>query len=421
MRFAKEPDAFFRDLWQAQGDPFFAKFPTLGEIVCSATPEAAQELFALASETVSPSPGNPLEHVVGPTSLMLQKGAAHKRQRKLIGPAFTGERLRAYGDIFRTATEAAIADLPLPGEFHAHKLTSAIALDIILRAIFGVSESRRRVFTEAIGDLTASTNFVVFLIPALRKDLWGMGPWHRFCRARDRLDALLLEQVKERRGADHGHEDVLSTLIGARDEDGQQFSDEELLDQLRTLLIAGHETTAITAAWALYYAHEIPAVGAKIREELGAMPDAGQLASAKYLQATCSEALRLHPPVPFVLRTATKPFTFCGREVPVGSTAGVALGLLHENETLWPDPFRFSPERFLARKYAPHEFAPFGGGLRRCIGAAFGELELKIILGTLMTRMKCELLTRQTPSRRMVGITMAPGRPILFKLLERSV
>jgi cytochrome P450 len=422
MRFAKEPDSFFRDLRQSQGDPFYLKLPAIGEIVCSAKAEAAQEVFALPTEVLSAVPGNPVEPLLGTKSLILQEGAVHRRQRKLIGPAFAGDRVRAYGEIFQAATEEALGDLTVPGEFDAHALTSAVALDIILRAVFGVTGNRRRVFRDAISAVSAASSFALLLIPKLRQDLWGLSPWRGFCRARDAFNALLMEQIEERRSEDVERQDVLSKLMRARDEDGQPFSDEELLDQLRTLLIAGHETTAITVAWGLYYVHENPAIGDRLRTELtqlGPAPDAVQLASAKYLQATCNEALRLHPPVPFVGRTVNKAIPFCGIDLAPGTNVGIAVGLLHENEETFPDPLRFVPERFLDKKYSPNEFAPYGGGIRRCVGAPFGDLEVKVILGALLTRARCELLTTANPRRAMKGITMAPNHPIKFKLLER--
>ncbi|HSP77262.1 MAG TPA: cytochrome P450, partial [Myxococcaceae bacterium] len=233
------------------------------------------------------------------------------------------------------------------------------------------------------------------------------------------LDALLTEQLALRRGHEAGHTDILGLLLAARDEEGQPMTDVELKDELRTLLIAGHETTAIGMAWALYWTHHLPEVRRELLEELaplGPVPAPEALTRLPYLSAVCDEALRIHPAVPLVSRRTLAPFTLRGHELPPGTGLMASVSLVHSNPELYPEPERFRPERFLERRFSPFEYLPFGGGARRCIGATFALHELRIVLGSLLAAHRFALAEDGPvrPVQRSITLGPAGGVRLLY-------
>ncbi|MGW4244432.1 cytochrome P450, partial [Nocardia sp. NPDC004722] len=261
----------------------------------------------------------------------------------------------------------------------------------------------------------------LFLLPPLRRNMFGLSGWERFSAARDRLDGLIDAEVARRRADGGGQEDLLALLLGARYEDGSAITDLDLREQLRTLLVAGHETTATTLVWALYRLHREPAALDRLLDELasaGSDPDPATLMQLPYLDAVCQETLRLHPPVPIVLRRLTGDFTL--RDVPLvaGDTMGISVQLLHTDPAVWPRPRSFRPERFLERRYSPFEFAPFGGGHRRCVGATLADYELRIVLATVLTGVRLRLAPRfarfGAPLSVPHTITVGPRSAIRF-------
>jgi cytochrome P450 len=263
----------------------------------------------------------------------------------------------------------------------------------------------------------------LLVLPGLRRPLGplrAVSPWGRFTRTRDAVCALFSEEIAgRRRSGTEGREDILSLLMDAQYEDGSRLSEGELIDELRTLIVGGHDTTTTALVWALLHVHRTPAALAALREELaplGPSPSADALTQATYLGAVCSEALRLHPVVPIVPRRAVLPFTFRGRQVAPGENVAVATTLLHTDPGVYPDPHRFSPERFLSKKYTPFEYAPFGGGARRCIGAAFGAYQMRIVLGTVVAATRFEPHRGPEPHRVLMNITMGPRGPVRLRV-----
>lgn len=300
--------------------------------------------------------------------------------------------------------------------------TQEITLAVIIRAVFGVEAPERiKSFITAIENFSSSYTQSLFMFPFLRKCFFGVGPWDKFIAARANFDALLDEEIQQRRNQDTSQrEDILSLMLDVRYDDGNELDGEDLRDELRTLLVAGHETTATALAWALTFLSYKSNIRDKLRMEIGSLGDCPHpetLVKQPYLEATCKEALRLHPVVPIVLRRVVKPFSLRNHSIPVGKSVGVAISILHHHDDIWEQPSQFNPERFVGYKYSPFEFAPFGGGTRRCVGAAFAMYEMQVILGTLMSKaVFSEIRTEPVPPK-MRSITSGFREPVFVEYL----
>jgi cytochrome P450 len=422
LALAFDPEGFFERCVARRGDPFVVSMPSVGEVLMTGHPEGARDLFSAPPDTFEPLHTNPVEPLLGRHSLILLAGERHRRERRLMSPPFHGERMRTYGAIIRDRALAEARTWEQGAVVSIMPAMRRITIDVILQAVLGIDgEARRERFRAAIvANLDAYTPPLVVL-PALRRPLAGLGPWDRFARARDRVCALFLDEIAERRRrGTEGREDMLTLLMEARYEDGTALDDRELVDELRTLIVGGHETTTTALVWALFHLHRSPEALSALRTELaplGASPPADALAELPYLGAVCSEALRLHPVVPIVPRRAVRPLSLRGHEVRPGQNVSLATTLLHMNRDVFPEPERFLPERFLSKKYSPFEYAPFGGGVRRCIGAAFGAYQMRIVLGTILAWARFASHRDRAPRRVLSSITMGPGGPIKLRVL----
>jgi cytochrome P450 len=420
-----DPAGFFRRR-ATEVDPFLLKFPGLGEVVFFGTKEGARDVLTLpATLSRAPTP-NPIEPIVGQGSLILLSGEEHRRERGLLMPAFHGDRLRDYADIIASATTDEIRSLrPRPGHAVAvRELAIAITLHIAIRVVFSVADTdRREEYTNAIKALMRANTAPLMLLPALRRDIGGRGPWARLLRLRDHLDRLLSDDMGERQRRGLLAHDMLDVLLSATDEQGKRHTEQELHDQLRTLLAAGHETSATSLTWALYHIYRDDSVRDRLVAELSDCPTPLEIAALPYLGAVIKETLRMHPPVPIVLRRLTGSSSIGGVSRSKGDTVGIALYALHFNPSIWTDPDRFDPDRFLAKRYSPFEYAPFGGGYRRCIGASFAVSELAIAIGTIIgsvsLRMPERERTRRPPRSVARGIAVAPSREITLEVIDR--
>jgi cytochrome P450 len=401
-----DPEGFFR--WRArEGDPFSVRLPAVGEFLVTGSPEGARELFTADPAIFETMPANPVEGLLGPGSLLLKYGAVHTRERKLLSPAFHGERMRAYEEVIRDATAAQVARLQ-PGEtFVVQEVARAVTLQVIVRAVFGVEEVREREQVAAtVRNMLDAYTRLLMLLPALRV---GPGPGTRFRKARVAFDAAMRAQIARRPAGENGRDDILSQLLGLRYEDGSGLSEDDLLDELRTLLVAGHDSTAGVLPWALYYLHAKDGTRAERARS-----------DAAYLDAAVNEALRLHPVVPVVGRRLSAPLAFRGTIVPAGGLIALATPLLHTREDIFGEaPAEFRPERFLAgRKFTAFEFAPFGGGHRRCIGAAFAVFQLRTILATMLAARRFRLADPHARAPRPIlrGIIAGANRAIRLQV-----
>ena len=413
LRWGLRPLPFMQECREKYGDNFSVKF--LGferPMVLISDPAAIKALYTERSHGLPPGRDIILKPILGARSLLLQEGDDHLAHRRLMLPAFHGERMRSYGPIMEEIIDAEIDSWPLGEEFAIHPRMQAITLEVILRVVFGVSEGPRLeklrpLFTTVLEETASPLSQLIGL--ATRR--FGGDPWGKFEGRLKEVDELLYAEIAERRaeGGLEERDDILSVLMQARFEDGGEMTDTDLRDQLMTLLLAGHETTATGLAWTfdLLLRHAEPM--SRLRDSLEAGED-------DYLKATISESLRLRPVVPLAGRRLNTELSVDGLTLPAGTDVTPAIWLAHTRADVYPEPFAFKPERFLEDAPDTYAWVPFGGGIRRCIGAAFAEFEMRIVLREVLTR--CEL-HKASPAPEKIGrrnITLSPkdGTPVVL-------
>jgi cytochrome P450 len=411
-RFVFRPIPFL-ERWRAElGETYRANLFGPGDVVFLSDPESIKKLFtADRVNTIAPGRNIILAPLLGKGSLLLQEGEEHLRRRKLMLPPFHGERMRGYETVIAEATDRAIAGWPMGTEFSLHPSMQAITLDVILTAVFGVEDAERRdalrdALVEILG-ASASPAAVGFATPGVRK----LPPFRSIATAIRRADELLYAEIAEhRRHPDLAErDDILSMLLTARFEDGSEMSDTELRDQLMTLLLAGHETTATGLAWTFDLLVHHPAALTRLEVELAA-------GEHEYLDAVVEESLRVRPVVPFTGRLLKQDSELGGYHFPAGTTILVGIYLAHSRDDVYPDPHAFRPERML-EEGAPETYSwiPFGGGTRRCIGAAFAQMEMRIAIETILRSVRLEAASPELekPVRRNVTLSPANGTRVV--------
>jgi cytochrome P450 len=415
LAYAREPLGFLIDLQRRYGDIFTVSFPFYKQLVYVADPALVKQLFTAPPEQMHAGEANAtvLEPALGPNSVLTLDEAPHMRQRKLLLPPFHGERIERYGELIREATSSEMESWPVGEPFALRPHTQRIALAVIMRAVFGVHDEERLHRFEGLIEQFAGRLSLVTALPPLRRSFGRWSPWSRFLAAREALDAFIYEEIALRRAENAGKaaepDDVLSLLMAARHDDGSPMSDAELRDELVTILGAGHETTATGLAWAMERLLRNPDVLARLRDSLAAGED-------DYLDATIKETLRARPVIVDVARKLTAPLSIGGYELPAGSFVMAAIAALHYREDLFPEPQRFRPERFLDGKADTYAWIPFGGGVRRCIGAAFAEYEMRIVLRAILERAELSAPDPRPEKAKVRNITLAPGKGTLVSL-----
>jgi unspecific monooxygenase len=418
LQWISRPYEFLQECSAQLGDVFTLDFGGQEKYVIFSHPDALRRIFTADASLLHVGPGNAvLEPLVGKASLLLLEEARHLRERRLLLPAFQPKTISRYGDLIRDAVITATARWTPGFEFEAQTILQDISIDVILTVIFGmnVTGACRQLKSELVG-LLNDRRLSMGLLGRLRSD--APDPVLESFRARlQRLRELTKQIISDRRKSSVGgvnDDDVLAALLAARDEGGGSGSDDEIRDELLTLVVTGHETTATAMAWGLYWIASHGDVERRLRQELtdlGEAPEPGAVNQLPYLDATCKETLRIHPIVPSVFRQVVQPFNVSGYDFGPGIVLAPNIYLTHHREDLYPDHARFDPDRFLRRTYAPYEYLPFGGGVRRCIGMHLATYEMKIIFATLMERFRLELSPGQdvVPIRRMVAIAPSGG------------
>jgi cytochrome P450 len=376
------PVSFFERSRRRFGDTFSARVLGLGPIVFISDPPSLKRLFgADRRNTIAPGRNIVLAPVLGQRSLLLLEGDEHLRRRKLMLPPFHGERMRAYEQVMARATERELDSWPVGRPFPLHPRMQSITLEVILSAVFGVEDDERRqdLRRNLVGILatTRSPRAIGMTVDRLRR----LPAYRRTRRMLAETDRILLAEIDERRADPDlaSRDDILSLLVGARFEDGSAMSDTELRDQLITLLLAGHETTATGLAWSFDLLFRAPDKLERLRAELA---DRGH----DYLDAVVEETLRIRPVVPWVGRKLSAPTELGGYELPEETVVMAAIYLAHTRPDVYPEPDVFRPERFLNDSPDTYAWIPFGGGTRRCIGAAFAQLEMRVVLSTVLAQ-----------------------------------
>lgn len=422
------PLKYLEEKSQKYGDIFTGQFSNFPPQVIISNPEAIQAIFTADSKLFESGTGNQIAlPLVGPNSLLLLDGDRHLQQRKLLMPPLHGDRMKAYGKIIRDTTEKVINNWTPGSLFAAQASMQEISLEVILHAVFGLSEGERyqqiqQAIVKMLNVFSNPLSATFLFVKSLQKDLGLWSPWGGFLRQRQRLDELLYQEIRDRKNQSEPlGEDILSLLISARDEAGEPMSDVELRDELMTMLFAGHETTATALAWALYWIHYLPEVREKLLQEISAIDvenaDAIEISKLPYLNAVCSETLRIYPVLFFAFpRLLQAPMQLMGYTIPKGMVLSSCIYLVHHRPDIYPEPKRFKPERFLERQFSPYEYFPFGGGNRRCIGAAFAMFEMKLVLAKVLSRYSLELAENRPvlPVRR--GLTMAPAGGVRLRV-----
>ena len=399
LLYMRNPYGYMARMRSRYGDIF--SMPSMnGMLVLVNTPDAAREVLSGGTKDFDIGFGvDLLSHLLGSNSLLLLAGDAHRRERKVLSPVFHGNRMKAYAPAMHQAAMDRGAEW-LPGEnLVMQDEMQSISLDVIIRAVLGVTEpSRLAIFREAIRHAVSEVSPWPLFISPLRHEFFGVGPWARFMHHKRAFDRLLAEEIASARSQSQPGEDILSRLVDCTDEEGESLSDSAIRDHLVTLLIAGHETTATALAWAFYEVTRHPEIERWLLDEiatLGSEPDPVQLSELPALHAVSRETLRLHPIVPEFFRTVKNGYRLQNWDIPPGVVLAGSILSIQQDPTLYPHPERFDPQRFLQKDFAPHEFAAFGGGHRYCLGAAFALSEMSVVLGTLLPR-----YALQSPKKR---------------------
>ena len=411
--FFRRPTGFMERCHARYGDAFTLRMPGSEPMVFIADPDLVKAVWTNDKVNGLPSGRRiTLQPALGPRSVLLQEGAEHLRRRRLMLPPFHGERMRRYGELMDDITRRDVERWPVGEPFALMPRMQAITRDVILRAVFGTQageredELRRRIDDVLVRTTRATTQIAVLLSEAagVRRT-----PFHRAVR---RMDAVLYEEIRERQRAPDLDErdDVLSMLVHARDEDGRPLDEGELRDQLVTLLLAGHETTATSLAWAFDALFRNPEVLARLRASLADGDD--------YLDAVVEETLRIRPTVHDVGRRLGEALeTKDGLTIDAGTAVFASVHLLHRRDDVFPDPLAFRPERFLGdERPSTYAWVPFGGGMRRCLGAAFAQFEMRRVLRTILETADVRPATaRPEPyERRPVTVVPRHGTPAIL-------
>jgi cytochrome P450 family 135 len=397
------------------GEEFTVRFfPSGRKIVVVSGAERVKQVFTAPPEVAPSAAGvSPVAPVMGPSSVLTLTGPEHIRQRRLLLPPFHGERMKEYEEVIVEATKRDVATWPTGTPMNLQERTRAITLEVILRAVFGVEAERMDPLREAIGGLFTPLKLPMLLLIALRPPSMER-PKGEFGRALDHLDEVIYTEIRRRRAQEDLGErkDILSLLLQARDEEGVEMTDAELRDELVTLLLAGHETTATSVAWTIERLVRHPDKLRKLIAEI----DAGE--REEYQQAVVNETLRVRPVVPMVVRILKEPMRVGGHELPEGTRVAPSIWLTNRDPKVYEAPEEFRPERFVGSQPETFSWIPFGGGIRRCIGASFATLEMKLMLRAILKEVQPSLPPeRPRWQRRARGgerirrraITLVPG------------
>ncbi len=415
LNFLLRPVPFFVDARQRFGDTWTMRLTSQRTVVVTCDPAMIKDIFTGDPELLHAGKGNiVLRPFLGSKSVLLLDGAEHLRQRRLMLPPFHGERMRNYGDMMREVAERHVARWPSSGELETAKTMQAITLEVILRAVFGITDAERvarwsatmRHMLKTVGNprriLALGATMQSSRLTHARR-----GPWATLRAELRPVDEAIFAEVRERREelelGESERDDVLSLLLAARDEDGEPLTDVELRDELMTLLVAGHETTATALAWTLERVTRTPHVLERLYADGGAD-------DVDYIDAVCKESLRMRPVVPGAARQLQAPMTLGGHSLPAGVVVSPSILLVHRREEIYPQPDAFRPERFLENAPGTYEWMPFGGGVRRCLGASFALFEMRAVLQAILQGVRLEPTAARDEGVRRRLVTFVPRR-----------
>jgi cytochrome P450 len=414
-RVTLEPHAWLAKRRERHGDVFSSHFPFFGRVVYVADPELIKQVFTGVPDVFHAGEANAtvLGDALGGHSLLTLDGRRHLSQRKLLLPPFHGDSVRGYTEVMAAAAAAEVSTWPVGEPFALRPRMQTITLEVILRAVFGVRDHERMdLFRERIpplGELNTAYDFV----PFMQRDFGGRSKAAQFRSALAAVDELIYAEIAERRGtvgAEDERDDVLSLLLSARHEGGAPMTDVELRDQLLTLLTAGHETTATGLSWAFERLLRSPRV---LERLLGSLDD------DEYLDAVVKETLRVRPVVTDVARKLTAPIKLGPWSLPAGTLVLPAIAAVHMRPDLYPEPEEFRPERFLDGGVESYAWIPFGGGVRRCIGASFAQVEMRVVLREVLSRVRLRAPSARPERPKVQHVTVVPKQGCQVVVEER--
>ena len=419
MQWTLNPLKFMETTSALYGDCFVTQ-PTGKPTVIFSNPKAIQAIFTAPPEQFYVGKANGIfRALLGDYSMMLLDDEPHQRQRKILAPPLHGERLRSYGELIRDTVERIMNTWEIGKPIIPRQEMTEISLSVILQTVFGLQEGQRydqlRYLIQEVLKVSGSPlKALPLFFPVLQQDWGPWSPWGHFKRLKQQTDNLIYAEIRERRERhDSSRSDILSLMMSAQDEEGNPMSDQEIRDELITLLMAGHEASTSAMTWALYWVHLLPEVQHKLLLELDNTKGKltiDSLVKLPYLDAVCCETLRIYPIIMLPSTRMTKnSIRIMDYEFPSGTFLVPSIYLTHHRPDLYPQPKQFKPERFLNRKYSQFEFLPFGGGSRRCIGMAFAMFEMKVVLATVLSRLDLAIVNNHQvkPIRR--GVTLAPS------------
>jgi cytochrome P450 family 110 len=426
-----KPIEFLEECQRRYGDCFQVRLGFVKPSVFFGHPDAIAQLFSSANNGLFDSGrAQPfLKMVLGENSTILLDGKEHRRHRQLLLPPMHGERMRTYGDIIWQITQEH-TQFWRPGQVMSiEKVLGDITFQVILNTIFGFKGTQcEKELTKRIRGFLDSFNspllyFLVACLPILQKDLGKWSPGGQYLEQIRELDRLMFQAIAEHREHLNPDDiDVLTMLMLARDENGEAMSDIELRDEMLSLLFAGQGTSSVVTSWAFYYVHANPEVKSRLLEELdslGPNPSPSEISKLPYLNAVCSESMRMRSSVPSSTpRIANEPVEIYGYEFPAESLLVPAQHLTHHRPDLYPDPYRFNPDRFLERRYSNSEFYPYGGGTRYCVGAAFALYQMKLILANILSQYQLELTGRIPVKTVRQGVNIAAEGGVKMLMAE---
>ncbi|MDJ0714169.1 MAG: cytochrome P450 [Prochloraceae cyanobacterium] len=415
--------------YRKYGDIFSAKGIGDPPLVILSNPQAIEQVFTRDQNLFEVGKGNlAAKPLLGENSLVLLDGKKHQKNRQLLMPPFHGERMKSYGQLICQIAEKVISDWEIDKPFIIRDYTQKISLRVIVQAVFGVNKGKKyeeliKLIADWLNIFNSPLKSAFFAFPWLQKNLGFLTLWAQFLQQKQRIRTILAEEINEKRNnPELLGEDILSLMISVKDEDGEPMGDEEIKDQLMTILFGGHESTASSLAWAFYWIHFCPEVKKKLMEELNAIEDfkdTNAITKLPYLSAVVAESLRITPVNLFTFaRQLKEPLEILGYKFDPGTMLVPCIYLTHYREDIYPEPHKFKPERFIEKQFSPYEYFPFGGGNRRCLGSAFALFEMKLVLATVLSKVELQLLEKRPVKSSRRGMTFTPYGGVKMSLVR---
>jgi cytochrome P450 len=422
LQYAISPYRYVQQCAREFGDPFTVKTP-YGPLVVTGRPSHVREILRLSDEHTEGLGSESVRVFLGDGSVMLMGGLRHREERKILHPLFSVARTGAYAPrIYAMAQEELHKQRDV---FSMREVTQEISLSVIIEVVFGIKDPARiKLFRRALHEQIAAINPVLFFAPQLRVAPFGLGPWARYQRAFHSLNRLIEEEIELRRREQNPSPDLLTGLMLAQQSGSQTLqAPNAIRDELVTMLIAGHETTGLALAWAFYWIHKYQHIRERLLAELSTVttPSLDALNNLPFLDAVCQESLRLFPVVPEFLRQLLVPQSLFGYQLPAQTGLAVSVSLLHSDPELYPTPNLFRPERFLERSFAAYEYAPFGGGAYRCVGAGLAMQEMKLVLASVLQNYTLSLSSDKAPTPQRRNWVIGPSSPIWVRASRSKV